>query len=89
MIEKFSDLFVTELSKGASGSLKAIPNFLDDEDFNCMLFPPHRGELIEAIHKSMAAHGIARNSIAALAFLKLCMTSIVTTRFNTLGIHHN
>ena len=37
----------------------------------------------------MTAHGIARNSIAALPFLKLCMTSIVTTRFNALGLYHN
>ena len=87
IIATISDKFVAELSKGSAGSLKAIPNFLDDEDFNYMYFPPHRSELIELIHKSMTAHGIARNSIAALPFLKLCMTSIVTSGFNALGLN--
>lgn len=37
----------------------------------------------------MAAHGVARNSIAALPFLKLCLTLVVTDRFNLLGLYHN
>ena len=61
--------------------------YFDDEDFAALLFPPRHRELIEAIHKSMAAHGIARNSITALPFLKFCMTSIVTTRFNEFGLY--
>jgi hypothetical protein len=88
VFDKLSETFVSELSKGAAGSFKAIPLFFDDEDSATLLFPPQRRELIEVIQKSMAAHGVARDSIAALPFLKLCMTSMVKALFNEFGLYH-
>jgi len=57
-IQDLSDKLVEELSKGATGSLKVIPNFFDDENFVTMLFPPQRKDIIEKMHSSMAAHGV-------------------------------
>jgi hypothetical protein len=87
--DALSATLLGELNKGASGSLKGLSYFMQEESIAVALFRLDKEDFVGLTLKIMESQDVARTSLSALPILSFCLNITVFESFRKFGLLHN